>query len=389
MAANVWNYLAGYVIINIESVYCERILNCIIKNNIEIWDISRSSAGLTLSVGIGGFYRLRGIVRQYKCRVRILEKHGLTVFLCHARGRYVMTFGWIAALIMLLAVTRFVWVVDIEGCSKVDEDFVRTVASSFGAAPGVRRGSIDTAAIGEGVMASNENIAWAGAQLTGVVLQVSVIEAEDKSQVYTAGDPCSIYAAEDGIITAITALSGKPAVKTGDAVVKGQLLINGNLGNGIHTQARGTVTAEVLHRITGFAENEQQLLVESGNTQRCVDITYRGRFIFKSETEFSEYSQKSVTKSPMMGIIPFVAEERILSELVKKTVAADEETLKAIACENAEKRLYSAIPQDSVIISKETNYSKNDDGVTCVIDVITEENIAELGELTPDEPKPE
>lgn len=389
MAANVWNYLAGYVIISIESVYCERILNCIIKNNIEIWDISRSSTGVRLSVGIGGFYRLRSIVRQYKCRVRILEKHGLTVFLCHMRGRYVMAFGWVAALILLLTASRYVWMVDIEGCSRVEEESVRAVAASLGALPGVRRGSIDTAVIGEGVMASNESIAWAGAELTGVVLQVSIIEAEERGEVYSQGEPSSMYASCDGIITSVTALSGKPVVKTGDAVKKGQLLINGNLGNGIHTEARGSVTAKVLHRITGFAENQQKLLVESGKTQRCVDITLCGKCIFKSEPVYGEFAEKSVTKSRMMGIIPIVAEERIIAELVEQTVTADEETLMNIAGRLAEEKLYSLISSEAAIISKNTNYQQTDGGITCVIDVITEENIAELGELTPDEPESE
>ena len=78
MAANIWNSLAGYVIINIEGAYPERLINHITKSGIEIWDLKRQGTGIRLSVGVGGFYRLRTIAREYPCRIRILEKHGLT-----------------------------------------------------------------------------------------------------------------------------------------------------------------------------------------------------------------------------------------------------------------------------------------------------------------------
>ena len=102
MAANIWNSIAGYVIIDIEGAYLERLINSITKSGIEIWDISRRRGSIRLSVSIGGFYRLRPILRQYPCRIRIVEKHGLTVALCHMGSRYVMAFGWVIALSALL-----------------------------------------------------------------------------------------------------------------------------------------------------------------------------------------------------------------------------------------------------------------------------------------------
>ena len=48
MAANIWNSIAGYVIIDIEGAYLERLINSITKSGIEIWDISVSYTHLTL-----------------------------------------------------------------------------------------------------------------------------------------------------------------------------------------------------------------------------------------------------------------------------------------------------------------------------------------------------
>ena len=37
MAANIWNSIAGYVIIDIEGAYLERLINSITKSGIEIF----------------------------------------------------------------------------------------------------------------------------------------------------------------------------------------------------------------------------------------------------------------------------------------------------------------------------------------------------------------
>lgn len=174
MAANIWNSIAGYVIIDIEGAYLERLINSITKSGIEIWNISRRRGSIRLSVSIGGFYRLRPILRQYPCRIRIVEKHGLTVALCHMGSRYVMAFGWVIALSAVLIASRFMWIIDIEGCGRIEQSEIDKTLDKMGVSPGTGRGKLDTAAIAEGVKNSDSRIAWAGAELTGVVLQISV-----------------------------------------------------------------------------------------------------------------------------------------------------------------------------------------------------------------------
>ena len=155
MAANIWNSIAGYVIIDIEGAYLERLINSITKSGIEIWDISRRRGSIRLSVSIGGFYRLRPILRQYPCRIRIVEKHGLTVALCHMGSRYVMAFGWVIALSALLIASRFMWIIDIEGCGRIEQSEIDKTLDKMGVSPGTGRGKLDTAAIAEGVKNSD------------------------------------------------------------------------------------------------------------------------------------------------------------------------------------------------------------------------------------------
>ncbi len=385
MAANIWNYLAGYVIISIEGAYPERLINHLTQTGIEIWNLKRQGASIRLCVGVGGFYRLRTIAREYPCRIRILEKHGLTVALCHMGSRYVMAFGWIAVVCALLLATRFVWIIDIEGCSDVEQSKVLQVLERKGVSAGTRRGSLDTAAIADAVMASDGRIAWAGAELTGVVLQISVKEASEGAEIYTAGDPCSIFAAQDGVITSITALSGKPRVNSGDAVQEGEELISGNLGGGILTQARGTVTAQVLHRYEYCAPWEQELLMPTGEKQKCLWIEFKGREIVPCISPYENYEMGSIQRHTFASILPITVCSAECSRLAEGRGLATATKLMEITRAGAEGIMKQQLPREAAIISKNTAFSSDDTGMTCTIELIAEQNIAIIGEILPDD----
>ncbi len=384
MAANIWNYLAGYVIISIEGAYPERLINHLTQTGIEIWNLKRQGAGVRLCVGIGGFYRLRTIVREYPCRIRILEKRGLTVALCHMGSRYVMAFGWIAVICALLLASRFVWIIDIEGCNDVAHSGILQVLEDKGVSVGTRRGSLDTAAIADAVMASDGRIAWAGAQLTGVVLQISVKEASEGAEIYTAGDPCSIFAAQSGVITSITALSGKPKVNAGDAVQAGEELISGNLGGGIFTQARGTVTAQVLHRYEYHALWDQETLLPTGETQRCFWIELMGRTVLPAIPPYDDYEIGPVQRDAFTSILPITLCSAEYSRLSQGRGLVPATKLMETARAGAEEKIKQQLPYEAAIISKNTAFSADDTGMTCTIELIAEQNIAIIGEILPD-----
>ena len=384
MAANIWNSLAGYVIISVEGAYLERLINHITNSGIEIWDLSRQGGCIRLSVGIGGFYRLRTMAREYPCRIRILEKHGLTVALCHMGRRYVMAFGWIAALGVLLMASRFVWIIDIEGCSAVEETEVQQILAANGVSPGARRGSLDTAAIADAVMASDGRIAWAGAQLTGVVLQVSVKEAEAGADIYAQGEPCSIFASQSGVITSITALSGHPKVNAGDAVQAGEELISGSLGNGIFTEARGTVTAEVLHRYAYYAPWDQKLLIPTGKKQNGLWIEFMGSTVLPCIPPYDEYKMGETKRYTFTSVLPITVCSAEYSELKEGRGLAPSTKLMEITRAGAEAQMYEQLPTEATIISKNTHFSTDDTGMTCTIQLIAEQNIAVIGEVLPD-----
>ena len=253
--AMLWNYLSGYVIIRVEGLALERFVNTALHQGIEIWNISRNRDGsLNAYVSVLGFYALHRMNRRTRYRIRIVEKHGVPVFLSRFRFRKVLLLGWVVVLTALLCASRYIWFIDIEGCDRVERASVVELLGQSGVAVGAKRRGLDLPGLARSVRNSDSRIGWAGVSLSGVVLRVNLKETLESPEVIDESRPASVYAQKAGVVTAITALNGKTQVKVGDVVQAGQLLISGELGESpagpIRVHARGSIRAQCayIHR---------------------------------------------------------------------------------------------------------------------------------------------
>jgi len=186
------------------------------------------------------------------------------------------------------------------------------------------------------------------------------------------------------VITSITALSGHPKVNAGDAVQAGEELISGSLGNGIFTEARGIVTAEVLHRYTYYAPWEQKLLIPTGEKQKGLWIELKGKTVLPCIPPYDEYKMGETRRYTFTSVLPITICSAEYSELKEGRGLASSTKLMEITRAGAEAQMYEQLPTEATIISKTTHFSTDDTGMTCTIQLIAEQNIAVIGEVLPD-----
>lgn len=377
-----WNSLAGYVMIQVEGTGLERFMNRALKEGLEIWNVSRTGRNaISAYVSVESFYALHKLNRGLHCRIRILEKHGLPIALSKLRYRKILAFGWIVVLAALLLASRFIWFLRIEGCDRVSEEQVVATLAEMGVRPGILRGSITTSGLGQAVMATDPRIAWAGAELYGVVLQLSIREASETPAILEEGEPQSLYAAKDGVLRRITPLSGKALFNAGDAVLAGQKLITGDLGNGIAVQARGEAIARVLYRFSYTAGYEQILPTPSGNTFAYVEVGLLGQSLPKPEIPFQNYELVRGDPRILPALLPLEIVDVVCRELTEQPQLLSEAELMPLAEAGAQKLMEQGVDQSARILSVQAEQQTNETGVTVILNVIAEENIAKSGAL--------
>ena len=75
MGSKVWNYILGYVIINITGRSLERLVNQCVAEGIRIWNIKRTKPNaLSAYLMCEDFYKLKPILKKNRCKVHILSE---------------------------------------------------------------------------------------------------------------------------------------------------------------------------------------------------------------------------------------------------------------------------------------------------------------------------
>lgn len=382
MTGRVWNYLSGYVMIELKGRGLERFVNRAAQSGVPLWGIRRTAAdAVTARTNIEGFYAMRPLLRGTGLRARILDKRGLPIALSRFRGREALLFGWILVVALLVAASRFIWYISVEGCDVVGEAQIIETLAELGVETGSPRSATATFDLGGRIMQSDSRIAWAGVRLEGVILRVSIVEAAPYAPEDAGDEPGSLFAKKDGVIARVLVEGGKAKVVAGDAVFAGQMLISGVIRNDelgyIVTRAKGKVIARVVYCVSASAGPLLRLPARAGEPEREMRVSLFGYALGGAEPgrEEAVVGRWRLTNC----FLPLTFEAIDSYALVLKPTQASREALEARANSLAEGAALAQIPTDAAILSKSSEAVLNDDGsVTVTVTIVTEENIAEL-----------
>lgn len=125
---NFYMYFTGFVTISVEGFFTERFINSCFSNAIFLWDLKREkSTYLKVKISARDFKKIKKIARKTKCKVKIEEKQGLPIIANKYKKRKVFLAFLIIIAIIIFVITRFIWNIDIEGASIIDENEIRTL----------------------------------------------------------------------------------------------------------------------------------------------------------------------------------------------------------------------------------------------------------------------
>ena len=171
------------------------------------------------------------------------------------------SYGIIAALILSIFVFAFsstrVWDVRVSGNERLTDSEIEAALFDLGLEIGSPWRKVDKNAIENEMLSENSDIAWIAVNRRGTVAYVNVIESENVG--VRAEDESAfsnIVATRDGVIEEITVDRGVAAVKVGDVVRKGQVLISGVVENekGVTLVcAKGVVRASCVTNVSAEA----------------------------------------------------------------------------------------------------------------------------------------
>ena len=273
-------WLMGYVQFAIIGGSLERFLNQCARAGIYLWDI-RSGQKWGASVAAGKYRALHRCARRAGCRLKVLRRRGFPFATRGIRRRRGLLVGAAAFLAILLTLSSHVWYFDVVGNSTVSTADITAELSNLGVWPGAPKRNLQPDRIQQALMLKFPQISWMSVNTRGCTAEIHIQEKKEKPPMETEDvRPCNIKAAATGQIIRLEVYAGTPAVKEGDAVVEGQLLISGIIENEGGTaslkHAAGKIMADTTRTLTAEVPLQRTGTEATGNVVTRRSLNFMG-----------------------------------------------------------------------------------------------------------------
>ncbi len=249
----------GYLTVEMTGLNPERFFNLCAFSGLEIWNAVCLGKQFRFYMRAKDFFKCRPFAKKAGVRLHITEKKGLPFFLYRNRKRGLWGAGLVLFFVFLYILSLYVWDISYEGNLRYTDNELEHFLAEQRIYCGVKKSSVSCENLEEALREKYEGITWVSARLEGTRLYIHIKENEVLLGIPRKDDsPCDLVAESDAVIKSMIVRSGIPAVKPGDTVKKGQLLVSGRIPV---TDDAGTVTSErLVHAdadITGIRERTE------------------------------------------------------------------------------------------------------------------------------------
>lgn len=367
------NYLIGYVRVEIEGYFIERLINLCVSKNIIMWNSKRKKDTLLLTnISISDFRKIVKIAKQVKCRVKIKQKKGLPFIFNKYRKRKIFFLFLCLIVVGIIYLSNFVWNIEIIGNNTIPKEEILSTLEEEGIKIGTFKGKIDTKNIINKIRLDRNDLAWIGIEIKGTNAIVKIVEADKKPEIIKEEEYCNIVAIKPGIIVKVNALNGTPLVKEGDVINKGTMLIGGWL-EGKYTgtryvHANGEVQAKVWYEEKQKVTLKQVISKKTGNAQNKYSVKINNFSInfYKTLSKFKKYDTIEETKKIKLFsdyYLPIEIIKKTSNELVEEQVEYSKEEAKQKALEQAINKLDEKVTNKENLVNTYINYQETDEYV--------------------------
>jgi len=379
-----WNCLRGYVIIRVEGLSLERFLNIAVMNGIRVWGVRRLKYTMIRAcVSENGFRKLNKLLADFKYTVSVEKRSGLPALASNAKRRFALAAGIILILGAVIALSAFVWQVEITGTKSLNPDKILIEARDFGARMGALKSTLDLEALEKKLIKSHPEISWVNAEYEGVVLRIQVVEADMPPNLIENEGTADIICAKDALVRKITVFAGRAAVKEGQTVKKGQMLIEGEIWEEgkprMSFHARGSVIGSVWY--AGRAKTNLYI-TDKKPTGRSADLRYiqigNNLVLMGGEETIFENAEKTVTNTVELGenlFFPVKVFDVHVAEIREEKTPRPLKEAKVEAEEMAYRAALKKVPEEAKITGFETRFDMTEDSITATCTIETEEEI--------------
>lgn len=248
--ANPIIFLLGYKSLVAPICFAADILNAARRYGIVYRNQKSNGEYIYLECSLWSARRLIVVCERQGIVFSSIKEHGFPRILTKYRHRYGIFIGIIISIFLLVLSSTVVWDIRIDGEKRLTEKQVLSILDECGICVGSRLSSLDTDVIQNRVIIYSDDISWISINLSGTVAQVEIRESEPRPDTSEEPLAANLVATDDAVICGLEEVRGEIAVKIGDRVNRGDLLVSGIRDSTLKGFSYKAAKGKVLGKVT-------------------------------------------------------------------------------------------------------------------------------------------
>ena len=339
----------------------EEVLNFLLGNRIKFSAMSNTKDYMSFRIYLYKKRRLLSYLQNSSAEFSVGENKGLPALIFTLSKKYGLVLGLLAFLAITISAEMFIWEIKVSGNEKISDSEILSEMSEFGVKIGSRSDSLDLDSICTEYLLRHKDVSWIRVNIIGNCAEI-VLREKTTATPEEKNRPSSLIAACDGFIFRVEVNSGQVLVSSGEAVLKGQVLVSGLVDNGNETFRFERSQAKI------FALTEDEISVKIPMTyteKRYTGEIYEKKSLifFSKSIIFSFLGRNSHTScdiievydSPVLWngkVIPVSIKTDIYKEYITEDVPLTESEAARLAENELSEKIASLLGDDGILVSQ-------------------------------------
>lgn len=214
--ASLMNLLRGTVTVTARGPFPERLINLCAQQGVTFWGLEwLEDTAVRMTTRLACIRRLEELAERVGCQVEREGRRGLPWFLARFRRRYAFLLGLALSLTAVFFLSRFVLVVQVEGCEETPSQVVLAELRRQGLRPGAYGPALDRNRIAQEALKELDSLSWMGINLYGTRAVVQVRQAQPTPEIEDETGFYHIVAEADGVVLHFSRSRGTPPWRRG------------------------------------------------------------------------------------------------------------------------------------------------------------------------------
>ncbi len=235
---SLWNVLPGKLELRLTSADPAAFLSALRELGVTVYKSTPADElRMDLTIHRRDLEKVEGLARRRGDDLNITRRTGIYWRIWNLRRRKLLVAGLLFFMALSVFLPRRILFIQVEGNEIVPTRLILEQAGRCGISFGAARAEVRSEKMKNALLEAMPQLQWAGVNTRGCVAVISVREREPVEPTGEQGGVSSLVAARDGVILSCTVTRGSAAVRVGQAVRAGELLVSGYTDTGLSIRA--------------------------------------------------------------------------------------------------------------------------------------------------------